>query len=148
MKIVTRLAGVAVAVLAGCIAAVPANAAPVPVHPVDHVVCFAHAEGPFKNGPGSMAPIGFGFKVHCTPHDPDVRLIHVKLWRKDLATGVQHLHSEHLDSSTTAQIDRKYYASCSNASIQYEFHTQINVDVWYGKWDHASDNSDPVLATC
>lgn len=52
----------------------------------DEIVCFVHAIEPWKTDHGSMAPINYGFKVHCTGR-PAMRSVTTKLWRYDAADG-------------------------------------------------------------
>jgi hypothetical protein len=128
---------------------VPAADADPGYRAADHVTCFIHAIGPWKTGPGSVAAIGFGFQVHCTPHSPDLRGITTKLWRKDLNNGRFYQHAERYDNDATEpDKEIRYYASCSDASLLYGFHTEVHMDGFYGNWDPTSDNSDTVLLTC
>ncbi|WP_157172708.1 hypothetical protein [Nocardia exalbida] len=42
----------------------------------DEIVCFVHAIEPWKTDHGSMAPINYGFKVHCTGPARDAQRHH------------------------------------------------------------------------
>lgn len=144
---ITKRAALTIGAVAVTLTAPTAHATPAPqAH--DHVTCFIKAIGPFKDGYGSTAPIGYGFKVHCVPHGPMARGITTTLWRKDLSTGKIYKHSDRYDNSRDADKEITYYASCSNASIQYEFHTQAYMDGYNGNFDPVSDDSDSVLLDC
>ncbi|MQY20283.1 hypothetical protein [Nocardia macrotermitis] len=146
MKIVTVIVGAAAATLLGVVAA-PVAAAP--VTPVSNAGCLVHPIGPHKIGHGSTAPISFGFKVACYPRDPDPRAVTVKLWRKNVHTGQIYMHAERTDHSTKAMDEKIYYASCSDASVQWEFHTEaIATAVYDYSAGHDDGNSDPALLDC
>ncbi len=139
MRIITT-AAVAVALIGGT--ALPAHAGLVPVRPADHVDCFIHAVPPFKTGYSSLSPIGYGYQLHCTPHRPALISVTVKLWRLDFGRLETYQHSAH-DYIFNPEFDRNvlYYASCSNASTRYGFHTEAIIDAVHGNYDDYSDNS-------
>jgi hypothetical protein len=148
MNIVTALAGVATATLIGT-ALSPETANATPVTPVSDAACFVQPIGPFKTNASSIAPIGYGFRVHCMPRDPDLRAVTVKLWRKDVHTGQEYVHAEQIDHGTKATDQRIYYASCSTSAVLWEFHTEaIATAVYDYSGDYASGDSDSVLLHC
>lgn len=146
MKIVTMIAGAFAATILSVTAA-PAGA--LPVTPVSGSGCLVQPIGPHKTGPGSTAPISFGFRVQCYPRDPDLRAVTVKLWRKNVHTGQSYMHAERTDHGTKAADEKMYYASCSDASVQWEFHTEV---IATAVFDYSADrddgNSDPALLDC
>lgn len=141
MKAAT-IACVATSALAGSAYAVPA------ANPVaDNVVCFISALPPFKTGEAAIAPINFGFKVHCTGR-PALRNVTTKLWRYDTADGHNYVHVERNDNSTDPDVELLYTASCSSAGIFYRFHTEAIANAFNGNWDRESDNSSAIGAVC
>ncbi|MEU2042546.1 hypothetical protein [Nocardia niwae] len=121
-----------------------AHAAPTAM---DEIVCFVHAIEPWKTDHGSMAPINFGFKVHCTGR-PALRSITTKLWRYDAADGKWYKHAERTDTSTGPAAEALYSASCSPAAILYGFHTQVIATAINGTWDDGGDDSATISAIC
>ncbi|MFI9413207.1 hypothetical protein [Nocardia gamkensis] len=113
----------------------------------DEIVCFVHAIEPWKTDHGSMAPINYGFKVHCTGR-PAMRSVTTKLWRYDAADGKWYKHAERIDTSTDPDVQALYSASCSSAGIHYGFHTQVEVTAIAGTWDDGGDNSATISAIC
>lgn len=147
MNIVTKGVAAAAAIIATSVAA-PAHAKP-PVTPASGSGCLVQPIGPHKIGPGSTAPISFGFRVRCYPRDPDLRATTVKLWRKNVHTGQSYMHAERTDHGTRAADEKIYYASCSDASVQWEFHTEVVVTAVFDySGDRDDGNSDPVLLDC
>lgn len=122
-----------------------ATAAPTPV--ADDIMCFVHAIEPEKTDHNSVAPINFGFKVHCTD-TPDLRSVTTKLWRYDPADGKQYVQSERHDTSTDPDVDTLYSASCSSAGVFYQFHTQVIVAAFHGNWYRWPDDSGTISAVC
>ncbi|MGW4090179.1 hypothetical protein [Nocardia sp. NPDC004750] len=123
-----------------------ANAEPTPAAK-DEIVCFPHAIEPWKTDHGSMAPINFGFKVHCTGR-PEMRSVTTKLWRYDAADGKWYKHAERIDTSTTPDVEVLYSASCSSAGILYGFHTEVKLTAVHGTWDDGGDDSATTSAIC
>jgi hypothetical protein len=143
MKIVTALI-VAVAALA--IGAAPVQAAP--VQRADHVWCFARALPPVKTAYGSVAPIRYGYTLHCEPHPPALIAIRVKLWRFDFNRVETFEHTSHTIFSPNYDRDTYLYASCSHASVRYAFHTEVILDGINGNPGEHSDNSSVEQMTC
>ncbi|MEV2218528.1 hypothetical protein AB0E01_01450 [Nocardia vinacea] len=113
----------------------------------DNIVCFIHAIEPWKTGHNSIAPINFGFKVHCTGK-PALRNVTTKLWRYDPTDGKHYVHSERNDNTTDPDVETLYSASCSSAGILYQFHTEAIVNAFNGNWDREPDNSSTIAAIC
>lgn len=113
----------------------------------DSIVCFPHAIEPYKTDHNSIAPITFGFKVHCTGR-PSLRSVTTKLWRYDSSDGKHYVHSERNDTSTEPDLETLYSASCSNAGILYKFHTEVIVNAFHGNWDRGEDDSTTIAAIC
>ncbi|MGV9680757.1 hypothetical protein ACWDSJ_36265 [Nocardia sp. NPDC003482] len=137
-------------VIAACalVAAATGTAAAEPNYQAaDKITCFLHVDPPYKTGHGSLAPINFGWKTHCTGR-PTLRSITAKLWRYDLTRGEYYLHSERTDTSTEPDLETLYSASCSDRGILYQFHIEVIYSGFYGEWDHADENSDPVALIC
>lgn len=141
---ITRMALIACAATIG--ACVPALAQPASAS-ADDVVCFPHAIDPYKSGHNSIAPITFGFRVHCTGR-PTLRSVTTKLWRYDSNQGRYIVHTEREDTSTEPDLETLYSASCSNAGILYGFHTQVILNAFHGTWDRGGDDSATVSAIC
>lgn len=145
MNIVTMLAGAGAAVLISTAMPAAAYAAA----PISSAACFVQPIGPFKTNPSSLAAIGYGFRVHCMPRDPDLRAVTVKLWRKDVHTGQEYLHAEQTDHSTKANNEVLFYASCTREAVLYEFHTEaIATAVFDYSADRDDGNSDSALLHC
>ncbi|WP_067891139.1 hypothetical protein [Nocardia vaccinii] len=142
MKIVT----IAAAVAALMIGAAPAHATP--VRQADHVDCFARALTPVKTSHASVAPIAFGYTLHCSPHPPALIALRVKLWRLDFNRLETYEHTSHTVFSPNYDRDTWFYASCSNASIRYSFHTEVILDGINGNPGEHSDNSSSEPMTC
>lgn len=113
----------------------------------DAIVCFVHAIEPWKTDHGSMAPINYGFKVHCTGR-PALRSITTKLWRYDTDHGKWYKHAERIDTSPDPDVEALYSASCSSAGILYRSHTEVAVTAINGYWDDGGDNSATISAIC
>ncbi|WP_330251792.1 hypothetical protein OG874_37620 [Nocardia sp. NBC_00565] len=113
----------------------------------DNIVCFIHAIEPWKTDHNSIAPINFGFKVHCTGK-PALRNVTTKLWRYDPTDGKHYVHSERNDNTTDPDVETLYSASCSSAGILYQFHTEAIVNAFNGNWDREPDNSSTIAAIC
>lgn len=141
-----RTALVAAAAVATALMAAAPAADAAPVHQ-DGVVCFVHAIEPYKATAASIGAISFGFTIHCTGR-PSWRTVTTKLWRFDLHDGRYYVHSERDDTSTEPDLETLYSASCTDAGILYQFHTEVVVNGFHGNWDHHSDNSDVVPLLC
>ncbi|WP_157124402.1 hypothetical protein [Nocardia pseudovaccinii] len=146
MKIGIRATLATSVVAAAVMSAASAHAAPV-VPVADKIVCFVSAIEPWKTGHNSVAPINFGFKVHCTGQ-PALRNVTTKLWRYDPKDGKQYMQTERNDTSTNPDVETLYSASCSSTGILYQFHTEAIVNAFNGNWDRGSDNSSSVAAIC
>ncbi|WP_067663995.1 hypothetical protein [Nocardia miyunensis] len=143
MKIVIAAAIAAAALTIGV---APAHASP--VRQADHVSCFARALPPVKTAYGSVAPIAYGYTLHCDPHPPALIAIRIKLWRFDFNKLGTYVHTSHTIFSPNYDRDTYLYASCSNTSVRYSFHTEVILDGINGNAGEHSDNSSSELMTC
>ncbi|GAA5047627.1 hypothetical protein [Nocardia callitridis] len=139
IRYVAALLGAALVAVTPVATAAPARA--------DDIVCFINVIEPYKTGYEAIAPIAFGFQVHCTGR-PALREVTTKLWRYDTMDGRHYVHAERTDNSTDPDIETMYYASCSTAGVVYRFHTDAIVNAVHGNWDRHPDDSDTMVARC
>lgn len=146
MHIVTTAAGAALALALIGGAALPAHAEP-PRH-TDHVSCFIRALPPAKAREGALAPISYGYALHCTPHAPTLIGVTVKLWRFDFNRLEAYEHSGKVTMEPEYDKDVRFYASCSGAPVRYSFHTEAILGAMHGNIDGHTDNSESETLEC